>query len=448
MAQSNSDGDTIVGLRKLRVMLRDPENGAMVIPFMQGAISLTSTRGFSCPATVLELTGTLLRRYAGGMKRDGSSSAGAMRVVAGGMTTRQGAALQEGEGSAAEERVHDPDGVSDLDEVRRQLVAEGNKATQVAEAANVLLHAARDALGNPVYGLRTGKVMTLGSINESIYDNAYKLLDVIFRALGPLEVMTNGLTFLIAADRRHAWQYDYVTSTAKLEDLSKTLHARLDEQLPGVSAPLMRARSHTLQLLSYLKSQRYKLRPGNQESTRAAVDAKAGIVEIVTNPRITEERMNKIVHDFVDFTQVTFDTHRFESSGLEDEGTAMAAGDGGGGGDGGPGGGPGAGPGASAGAGASGSRGGWHGTNAGAGSNGHRANPRNGNGNRTNPRGGNAGGGWTSANVGANGNRTNQRSGNAGGSRPKGKGKAKTRADIKCFKCGKMGHFANDCTAA
>jgi hypothetical protein len=120
--QSNSEEDQLVDLRKLRVMLRDPENGAMVMPFMEGVISQSNLRGVTYSATVQELMTRLLREYVQHIKYDATSSAGATRVVDRGMTTRQGAAQQnaaqqEGEGPAepaAEERVHDPNGVSNL----------------------------------------------------------------------------------------------------------------------------------------------------------------------------------------------------------------------------------------------------------------------------------------------------------------------------------------------
>jgi len=412
VAQGNSgDGSKVRLLREIRAMLNDPENGAVAFLHVEECVKNASLRGHTYSATVLSIMQRFLSTYRANLKRDGSSSAGATRVVGAGPSTRS----QDG-APAAEERVHDPDGVSDMNQVQQHLIdVEGRKAAQVTEAAAALLLAVRDALTNSNYGLKA-TIKPLAWISEDRHEDAYSLLDDIFRTLGPLEVMNNGLTSLIAMDIRHVWPYGARLSTAKLEDLSKTMAARLDVLLAGVSVPVMRARARTLQILSYLKSERYKKRPGHEESSRAAQDAKAGIIAVVANPRMSEAELDALVHSFTDHAKVTFVTHRFSrSSGLEDDGTAMAAGDGGGGGGGGAGGGGGR-PGGANGNGGGGGR----------------------------PGGARSGGGNAdTSNNGASG------SGAAGGSKGKGKGKAKkNRSDIQCFKCGKMGHFANDCPAA
>ena len=53
--QSNSEGDHTVDLRKLRVMLRDPENGAMVVFYLETVIKQANLRGHTHSATVQEI---------------------------------------------------------------------------------------------------------------------------------------------------------------------------------------------------------------------------------------------------------------------------------------------------------------------------------------------------------------------------------------------------------
>ena len=151
VAQGNSGDDSKVRLlRELRAMLKDPENGAMAFLHVEECVKNASLRGHAYSATVLAIMQKQLSLYRANLKRDASSSAGAMRVVVAGPATRS----QDG-APGAEERVHDPDGMSDMSQVLQCLIGvEGRKAAQVTEAAAALLIAVRDALTNERYGLK------------------------------------------------------------------------------------------------------------------------------------------------------------------------------------------------------------------------------------------------------------------------------------------------------
>ena len=81
-SQGNSGANLTVSLRQLRLVVKDPENGAVVKPFLEMCIGQASMRGHTYAATVLENMRTLLDMHVSNLKRDGTSSAGATRTPA------------------------------------------------------------------------------------------------------------------------------------------------------------------------------------------------------------------------------------------------------------------------------------------------------------------------------------------------------------------------------